>query len=75
MEVNIRFDTEKERVENLKKLVHALQELIAHREGKDAPKEQAVSQTIRTSHSVSSSQQNSNRRKPLADAALFLMRT
>ncbi|MDP3728413.1 MAG: hypothetical protein Q8R18_03075 [bacterium] len=34
MQVNISFDTENERIENLKKLVEALEQLIAHREGK-----------------------------------------
>ena len=35
MQVNIKFDTEKERLENLKKLVDALQQLINYREGKN----------------------------------------
>ncbi len=35
MEVNIKFDTEKEELGNLKKLVEALQQLIDHREGKE----------------------------------------
>ena len=39
MEVNIKFDTEKETIENLKKLVDALQKLIDHREGKTVSKE------------------------------------
>ena len=34
MQVKLNFDTEKENVENLKKLVEALQQLIASREGK-----------------------------------------
>jgi hypothetical protein len=34
MQVNISFDTEREKIENLKKLVSAVQELISHREGK-----------------------------------------
>ena len=33
MQVNLNFDTEKEDVSNLKKLVEALQQLIASREG------------------------------------------
>ena len=34
MQVNISFDTETEKIETLKKLVDALQQLIAAREGK-----------------------------------------
>ncbi len=34
MQVNLSFDTEKENVDNLKKLVEALDQLIAHREGR-----------------------------------------
>ena len=34
MQVNLSFDTEREGIDNLKKLVDALQQLIASREGK-----------------------------------------
>lgn len=34
MQVNLSFDTENEKVDNLKKLVEALEQLIAHREGR-----------------------------------------
>lgn len=34
MQVNLSFDTESEKVDNLKKLVEALEQLIAHREGR-----------------------------------------
>ena len=37
MQVNIKFDTETERIESLKKLVDALQKLVAYREGKTSP--------------------------------------
>ena len=33
MQVNLNFDTEKENIDNLKKLIEALQQLIASREG------------------------------------------
>jgi len=33
MQVNLSFDTEKESLDNLKKLVDALSQLISHREG------------------------------------------
>lgn len=37
MQVSLRFDTETESIENLTKLVDALQKLIAHRTGKPIP--------------------------------------
>ena len=37
MQVHLSFDTEMERLENLKKLVEALEQLIAHREGRNPP--------------------------------------
>ncbi|MBT3323700.1 hypothetical protein HN681_00705 [archaeon] len=39
MQVKISFDTENESLDNLKKLVEALQKLIAHREGKPISQE------------------------------------
>ncbi len=42
MEVNIKFNTENEPIENLKKLGEAIQKLIDHREGKQVSEQVAV---------------------------------
>ncbi len=39
MQVKLSFDTENESLDNLKKLVEALQKLISHREGKPISQE------------------------------------
>ena len=44
MEVNLRFDTEKEPLDNLKKLVDALQQLINHRNGNSSSPVQVSTQ-------------------------------
>jgi len=44
MEVNLRFDTEKEPLDNLKKLVDALQQLINHRDGNSSSPVQVSTQ-------------------------------
>ncbi|MBI5798243.1 hypothetical protein HZA98_05065 [Candidatus Woesearchaeota archaeon] len=46
MQVNLSFDTEKESVDNLKKLVEALEQLVAHREGRTFEPKKAVAQTV-----------------------------
>ena len=43
MQVNLSFDTEKEEVENLKKLVDALQQLICSRTGQPYQPQQVAS--------------------------------
>ncbi len=45
MQVNLSFDTENEKVDNLKKLVEALEQLIAHREGRSYQPGQRQAQT------------------------------
>ena len=48
MQVNLNFDTEKESLDNLKKLVDALTQLIAHRQGQPMMQvqQQPVMQTM-----------------------------
>jgi hypothetical protein len=45
MQVNISFNTESESLQNLKKLVDALQQLIDHREGKQSSAHLSSTQT------------------------------
>lgn len=52
MLVNLSFDTENERIENLKKLVDALEQLIAHREGRSYQAGQKQIQTATVSAPV-----------------------
>ena len=60
MEVNLRFDTEKEPLDNLKKLVDALHQLINHRDG-------TSSSPAQVSTHVSSSIQQQQQQKPAPD--------
>jgi len=53
MKVNIQFDTETENLDNLKKLVNALQELIDHREGKKVETSQTKEEPKRCSAKTS----------------------
>lgn len=46
MQVNLSFDTENEKVDNLKKLVEALEQLIAHREGRSYQAGQKTSVSV-----------------------------
>ena len=48
MQVNLSFDTENERVDNLKKLVEALEQLIASREGRTYQPGQKQTSTVPT---------------------------
>ncbi|MSR85972.1 hypothetical protein EXS74_01085 [Candidatus Woesearchaeota archaeon] len=46
MQVNLSFDTESEKVDNLKKLVEALEQLIASREGRTYQAGQKQTSTV-----------------------------
>ncbi len=50
MQVNLSFDTEKENIDNIKKLVEALQHLIASREGKPIQASQVVTAQTPSQH-------------------------
>ncbi len=55
MQVNLSFDTENEKVDNLKKLVEALEQLIAHREGRSYQAGQKPIQTVASEQKPASS--------------------